>query len=708
MKNYRKFGAKDSELGSNNIGRICQSDNETDKKLDCHVADAPRDDRYRHAELVSASHSHNINPSQPSLKKGRSVAFTLAEMMVVLLIASIILACMAPIMTTKMKADSTIQTSPWKWAKDNINAYYSVSSNQAAMIGQNERADTDNAKLIINNATNLDDMILFKRGNTVAAHLSIGSNVKILLGSLKSGSTLGAYSIGIGQAVQANSYGVAIGRQAAASAGWATALGYKSSASGSNSVAVGDASEASSSYSTAVGDNTTASGAGSTVLGAYSEASAQNSVAIGRTAVTKATGSIAIGSGATIADGRDISYGDGTYNTTPLNSIAIGTNASIAEGAERSIAIGASASSGSFNSIAIGSSATTGDERSIAIGSRAHALGSSNIAIGDDAMASSTSGGTGNIAIGNSAMFNQDNGNDGNVAIGYQAMYGTSKSSNYWNTAIGYRSQYKSGTTSSNAGHNTSVGYQSLYSNETGGSNTAIGTNACYYVKGNNKTCIGEDSGPASGTTYASADNTDKIMFLGDSGTTVYIPGNLVVEGNVLLSNTNAAIVARPANNSNYGVIRSDDMKGGDDNFRKYPTDISNINQAWFDKFMKSSDRRLKNVGEENTDGLTKLRQLKIYNYIYKADKDKIPQVGVIAQDLQKVFPNAVKKAPDGFLKIRLEDMFYAVINAIKELDAKYQTQQKQIKQQEIIIKQLQEDNKKLKMRLDKLEAKVK
>ena len=49
----------------------------------------------------------------------------------------------------------------------------------------------------------------------------------------------------------------------------------------------------------------------------------------------------------------------------------------------------------------------------------------------------------------------------------------------------------------------------------------------------------------------------------------------------------------------------------------------------------------------------------------------KRPQVGVMAQDLQKVFPNSVFKGPDGFLKIRWDEMFYAAINAIKELDKK-------------------------------------
>ena len=60
-----------------------------------------------------------------------------------------------------------------------------------------------------------------------------------------------------------------------------------------------------------------------------------------------------------------------------------------------------------------------------------------------------------------------------------------------------------------------------------------------------------------------------------------------------------------------------------------------------------------------------------MFNYTFKKDKNKTPHVGVIAQDLQKVFPDAVTKGEDGFLRIRLEDMFYALVNAVKELDAK-------------------------------------
>ena len=184
----------------------------------------------------------NIGANDNSIRnsgEGYKNAFTLAEMMVVLLIASVILACMAPIMTTKMKADSTIQTSPWKWAKDNVNAYYSVSSNQAAMIGQNERADTDNAKLIINNATNLSDMILFKSGENTLGHLQMTST-KVLLGNLASGTTQNNTSVAVGTNLKPSGIGsVAIGNSTSATGTRAMAVSHSEYANGSIIISVG-------------------------------------------------------------------------------------------------------------------------------------------------------------------------------------------------------------------------------------------------------------------------------------------------------------------------------------------------------------------------------------------------------------------------------------------------------------------------------------
>lgn len=61
---------------------------------------------------------------------------------------------------------------------------------------------------------------------------------------------------------------------------------------------------------------------------------------------------------------------------------------------------------------------------------------------------------------------------------------------------------------------------------------------------------------------------------------------------------------------------------------------------------------------------------------------------------MQKVFPDAVKKGKDGFLTIRFEDMFFAMINAIKELDTR--------------LTALEKENQELKARIERLESNLK
>jgi len=80
---------------------------------------------------------------------------------------------------------------------------------------------------------------------------------------------------------------------------------------------------------------------------------------------------------------------------------------------------------------------------------------------------------------------------------------------------------------------------------------------------------------------------------------------------------------------------------------------------------------RLKENLSDNYYGLSEILKLNVYNYNFKDDAKKMPQVGVVAQDLQKIFPSAVRTAKDGYLHIRWDEMFYAAINAIKTLNGK-------------------------------------
>ena len=687
-------------------------------------------------------------------------AFTLAEMMVVMLIMSIVLAAMAPIMTTKNKVDNS---SPWKYSPNNSSdAYFGQGASMRAMIGQLNGEDTDNGKLIINNLGSSFSHILFKNGNTILGDLYMSGN-NLILGQRNGSSTpLGQNNINIGPN---NWPSTDIRGQSNIIIG-DNAMTHLST--GSNNIGLGTTLTAltTGTGNVTIGDNSLTSvttGSGNIGLGNGANpaiTTASKTIAIGANSVASSNGAIAIGSNLTSSEAHgheqdaaqarvlnSIAIGNnatsGANNGAGQNSIAIGNQAkanSTSDSGASGIAIGAYSNAGD-HSVALGTSAlnsnTTGSDN-IAVGTSAlksNTTGSGNTAIGENTLYSNTRGddniaigrnalyqsdtGGGNIAIGYQAMYHQNDINYGNTAVGYQAMVGTNSASNYHNTAIGYRALNRAGNSAESAGQNTAVGSGALENNVTGFGNTAIGSDAlntvrqgdnntglgysaCANVTGSNKTCIGASSGPS----YSAAlgQGTEKTIFLGDADTTVYIPGNLVVGKRAFIgaslgdSGTKRNCLFYNTERGWHGVYG---YKGsGDRDSWGFNMDDMINGRMWGDFrlgfTLKNyiSDRRLKYVGTNNNDGLDKIKQLKVFNYVYKKDTTKTPHVGVIAQDLQKVFPNAVKKGTDGFLTIRMEDMFYAVINAIKELDAKYQAQEKRINE--------------LEKRVEKLEAKSK
>ena len=628
-------------------------------------------------------------------------AFTLAEMMVVMLIVSIVLAAMAPVMTTKNKVDNS---SPWRYSPANSSdAYFGAGEAMRAFIGQVNGEDADLGKLIINNNATGNSHILFKSNNDVLGDLYF-NGTSLILGSRPSNSTNATYgdnNISIGPnnwsstGVEGDS-NITIGDNAMNSLttgrsniGIGTTLNAVTT--GSNNVAVGDNSLLGSNgdYNVAVGTR------------AYRQGTGGSNVIIGGDAMSQYSGNNNVVMGT-----QAMYYGSGN------NNVAIGTNANYngtnSEATyEGTTAVGHNAQARSLNSTAIGRETIAGTAGSsdyfanaVAVGYRANATGAYAVSIGENSNATAFGGtalgrmanSTGDHAIainGTAAGFasvamgigSSSSGNS-SVAIGNRT-----SSSNLSAIAIGLDAQ-AAGQESIAIGSNT---------NANGFRNTAIGTNACRFVTGSNKTCIGANSGPASGSSLAV--NNNNVMFLGDSTTTVYIPGNLVVaENTVLGNNTNSITYIRgPRGNDNGQMTLYSGKKSGSDNvgcvWAEYQWD-STIKTTFENITKLLSDRRLKYVGKENTSGLEKIKQLKVFNYTFKKDTTKTPHVGVIAQDLQKVFPNAVKKGADGFLTIRMEDMFYAVINAIKELDSRVTT--------------LEKENKELKVRLDKLEAKLK
>lgn len=102
--------------------------------------------------------------------------------------------------------------------------------------------------------------------------------------------------------------------------------------------------------------------------------------------------------------------------------------------------------------------------------------------------------------------------------------------------------------------------------------------------------------------------------------------------------------------------------------------------------YVIASDKRLKKNFELQADVLNEVNKLKIYNYHYQDQSfSDAKSLGFLAQEVQKVFPDAVKQNEEGYLGINYDYFSVVAIKAIKE-------QQKTIENQKSEIELLKKD----------------
>lgn len=437
---------------------------------------------------------------------------------------------------------------------------------------------------------------------------------------------------------------------------------------------------------------------------------ARDNVAIGyqsMNALKNAQGNTALGLSAL---SENIS---GKYNT------AIGYNAGSTLQADYNTYIGAGAgekASGSRNT-AVGYQAGYNNSGSVNVFVGANAgrtgSGSYNVGIGYDALRSVS--GDYNVAIGTGALKNLTTGSY-NTAIGYNACQYVTTGSH--KTCIGYNS---------GPGANTQTSYMSATGSWSRGQTVSdyLGSK----TDNLERTYIGGRPYNYGGDAVmeihnVGGTNSNLINNPGvKSNTTTVINGNLIVRGRAMMTigsklwsfvevdpkGSSAEHSMGYYSNNNVGTI----LAGNQQDYTVcYDT---KVNTGILPVKLKggvcldstSSDRRLKNIGTRNLAGLKELNQLKIYDYTFKNDKSKHSQIGVMAQDLQKVFPNSVFEGPDGYLRIRWDEMFFASINAIKELDRKIVSLVNRATKVETQIAKLEQENISLKTQVDALSVRV-
>jgi hypothetical protein len=273
--------------------------------------------------------------------------------------------------------------------------------------------------------------------------------------------------------------------------------------------------------------------------------------------------------------------------------------------------------------------------------------GSNNTAFGSNALVSNTTASS-NTAVGYQAGYSNTTGGV-NVFVGYQAGYTNSVSQN--NTFIGNQAGYTHNTATLTNGFNTAIGAAAGYSLTTGTLNTFIGAGPSgfgsgYYVTtGSKNTILGAYSGNQGGLDIRTASN-NIVLSDGD--------GNLRASTNSAGAwqfglGTGDCVNARSTNGANtsnslfVGWYSATTPLNGTLSFNVTTNgNVANTNNS----YGAISDIKLKENIVDVSPKLADLMQVRIVNYNFKEGQTH-KQIGVIAQELEQVFPAMVDEVPD-------------------------------------------------------------
>jgi Chaperone of endosialidase len=300
-----------------------------------------------------------------------------------------------------------------------------------------------------------------------------------------------------------------------------------------------------------------------------------------------------------------------------------------------------------------------------------------NTAMGIYALVNNTTG-TSNAATGASALANNKTGN-GNTANGFEALFNNTAS---LNTASGSTALY-SNTTGSD---NTATGYAALFSNQTGVDNTATGADALYSnktgsfntangdaalvnnISANNNTAIGfaalqrNTSGhdnTAEGFQAANNTTGDNNVALGSNA-----GGNLTTGSNNIDIGANVLGVAGEANTIRIGKSGTQQKAFIAGVYGKTVASGVGVivNSSGQLGTVQSSARFKEDIKpmEKASEALLKLKPV-TFRYKEALDPDKIPQFGLVAEEVEKVDPELVLRDEDG----KVTTVRYEAVNAM-------------------------------------------
>ena len=296
-------------------------------------------------------------------------------------------------------------------------------------------------------------------------------------------------------------------------------------------------------------------------------------------------------------------------------------------------------------SVASGNYSTAMGYNTIADGLTSTAMGKNTIASGDYSTAmnfETTASGEFSTAVGE----NTTASGNSSTAMGYftkasgvysTAMGRSTKASGISSFALGYRTtasghqSISAGNSSiASAGYSTSIGYGSVARDfasvvigQYNSSGSSVTNNATSFNTANTAFVIGN------GADSSNKSDAFKVMFNGDTT----VSNDLTVSGDVVIS----------------------------------------------------SDARLKSNIVSLGSTLPKLLQIDGKTYTMKKDENKKQKIGVLAQDIEKVFPELVSES-NGVKSVNYQGLVPVLINALKEQDSKMKEQEARIERLEKLL----------------------
>ena len=343
---------------------------------------------------------------------------------------------------------------------------------------------------------------------------------------------------------------------------------------------------------------------------------------------------------------------------------------------------------GDYNS-AFGESSLLLDQtgsRNTGIGSFAlqnNQSGNSNTAVGAAALGLNL--GSYNTGVGDSALLQIENGNY-NTASGYQALYslanGTSNLSPSYNTATGAQALY------TNMGdYNTASGGRALYTNSTGTANTANGYSALRYNNtGSNLTGAGAfalfhntsgvsntacgygalNNNTSGSSNIAVGDRAGYNLTTGSNNIDVGNTGAAGESGKIRIGTKGthngtfiAGISGKTVANGAGVIVNANGQLGTIQSSARYKDDIKPMDKA--------------------SEAILALKPA-TFRYKEELDPDKIPQFGLIAEEVEKIDPNLVVRDEDGkVMTVRYEAINAMLLNEFLKEHRRVQELERQI-----------------------------